>query len=114
MEPYAVTYWAQTARAWVTHGSLTARMALDATLMYGFAAPDGRSWVMAGSVPGVVTDVAASGAWTGYLFGLVQVGRSGCLAGSISAVVLGAGGAKSARQAYLLKPPADRKPHNTH
>ncbi|GBF88369.1 hypothetical protein Rsub_01081 [Raphidocelis subcapitata] len=72
VEPYAVTYWAHTARAWVTHGSLTARLALDATLMYGFAAPDGRSWVMAGSVPGAVTDVAASGAWTGYLFGLIQ------------------------------------------
>lgn len=77
MEPYGVTYWAYTARAWITHGSLTAPLGLTATLMYGFSAPDGSSWIMAGSIPGVVSDVAASGAWTGYLFGLVQVGGCG-------------------------------------
>jgi len=80
VEPYAVTYWAQTARAWITHGSLTAPMGLTATLMYGFSSPDGSAWIIAGSVPGTVSDVAASGAWTGYLFGLVQVGS--CLTGS--------------------------------
>lgn len=68
-----MTYWALAARAWITHGSLTAPLGLTATLMYGFASPDGGAWVIAGSVPGVVSDVAASGAWTGYLFGLVQV-----------------------------------------
>jgi hypothetical protein len=68
-----VTYWAQTARAWVTHGALTAPMGLTATLMYGFSAPDGRSWILLGSVPGAVSDAGASGAWTGYLYGLVQV-----------------------------------------
>ena len=73
VEPYGVTYWAVSSRAWITHGALTAPLGLTATLMYGFSAPDGASWIMAGSVPGVVSDVAASGAWTGYLFGLVQV-----------------------------------------
>ena len=77
VEPHAVTYWAQTSRTWITHGSLTAPMGLTASLMYGFSAPDGKSRVMAGSVPGVVSNSAASGAWTGYLFGLVQVG--GCV-----------------------------------
>lgn len=73
VEPFGVTYWAHAARAWITHGSFTAPLGLTATLMYGFASPDGGAWVIAGSVPGVVSDVAASGAWTGYLFGLVQV-----------------------------------------
>lgn len=68
-----MTYWAHSARAWVTRGSLTAPLGLSATLMYGFASPDGAAWVMAGSVPGGVSDAAASGAWSGYLFGLVQV-----------------------------------------
>lgn len=73
VEPYGVAYWAHAARAWITHGSLTAPLGVKATLMYGFAAPDARAWVMAGSAPGVVAEAAASGAWTGYLFGLVQV-----------------------------------------
>jgi hypothetical protein len=42
--------------------------------MYGFSSPDGAGRVMAGSVGGAVSEAAASGAWTGYLFGLVQVG----------------------------------------
>lgn len=72
-----MTYWAQSSRAWMTHGSLTAPLGLTATLMYGFSSPDGKSRVMAGSVAGVVSDSAASGAWTGYLFGLVQVSGYG-------------------------------------
>lgn len=42
--------------------------------MYGFASPGGGgARIVTGSVPGAVADAAASGAWTGYLFGLVQV-----------------------------------------
>jgi hypothetical protein len=80
---------------------LTAPLGLTATLKYGFASPDGGAWVIAGSAPGVVSDVAASGAWTGYLFGLVQVRARACCF-------------RSKRRLYMALRPANQRGARKH
>jgi hypothetical protein len=56
IETYAVPFFAQSTASWITYGTLTSDAGLSATLMYGFAAPDGQNLMMAGSLQGAVRD----------------------------------------------------------
>lgn len=54
LETFAVPYYATAIQSWVTHGTLATPLGLSADLMYGFAAPDAKSFILAGGVPGTV------------------------------------------------------------
>ena len=54
-EPYAVPFWSQKSQAWITYGTLTSDTGLSSTIMYGFAAPDGLSLLMAGSLQAYIS-----------------------------------------------------------
>jgi hypothetical protein len=56
IETYAVPFYAVSTKSWITYGTLTSDAGLSATLMYGFAAPDGQNLMMAGSLQGAVRD----------------------------------------------------------